>query len=137
MMPQNQTKKDKEPSRGQALVELALVLMLLVLIAFGVLDLGRAFHAAITISNAARVGARYGTFHPTDSATTITVTRMEAQNSGLRLTDANSTVSVICPAGCTTGNPIRVRVTYDLQLTMGFVLPNPVTIIRSVEMMIP
>ena len=45
--------------RGQSLVELALVLPLLALILLGILDLGRVFHAYITITNAAREGAFY------------------------------------------------------------------------------
>ena len=47
-------------SKGQELMEFAIVLPLLLLIVFGVLDLGRLFHALITITNAAREGARYG-----------------------------------------------------------------------------
>ena len=45
-------------SRGQALVEFALIFPLIVLILFGVMDLGRAIYAYNTIGNAARVGAR-------------------------------------------------------------------------------
>jgi len=44
--------------RGQALVEFALVFPLIVLILFGVFDLGRAIYAYNTIGNAARLGAR-------------------------------------------------------------------------------
>jgi len=43
---------------GQELVELALLIPLLLLIAVGVLDLGRLFHASITITNSARVKPR-------------------------------------------------------------------------------
>lgn len=44
--------------RGQALVEFALILPLLVLLLVGVFDFGRAIYAYNTISNAARQGAR-------------------------------------------------------------------------------
>lgn len=44
--------------RGQALVELALVLPLFLLVVLGVFDLGRAIYAANTINNAARDAAR-------------------------------------------------------------------------------
>ena len=43
---------------GQALVEFALVFPVMVLLLFGILDLGRAIYAYNTISNAAREGAR-------------------------------------------------------------------------------
>ena len=42
--------------RGQALTELVLVLPLLALLFIGVLDLGRAYHTQVAVSNAARVG---------------------------------------------------------------------------------
>jgi Flp pilus assembly protein TadG len=45
-------------SRGQGLVEFALVFPVLVLLLFGVLDMGRAVYAYSTIGNAARQGAR-------------------------------------------------------------------------------
>ena len=51
-------------SRGQSLVEFALVLPLFVLLLVGVFDLGRAFFAYIAISNAAREGTRVYTFWP-------------------------------------------------------------------------
>jgi Flp pilus assembly protein TadG len=45
-------------SRGQGLVEFALVFPVIALLLFGVLDLGRAVFAYNTIANAARQGAR-------------------------------------------------------------------------------
>src|SRR5436305_13655490 len=44
---------------GQALTEFVLVLPFLILIFMGVLDLGRAFHDHVAVSNAARVGVIY------------------------------------------------------------------------------
>jgi Flp pilus assembly protein TadG len=50
-------KRRKGPS-GQGLVEFALVIPILLLIFFGIFDLGRAVYALNTISNAARQAAR-------------------------------------------------------------------------------
>jgi Flp pilus assembly protein TadG len=44
--------------RGAAAVELALVLPLLLLLLFGIVDFGRMLHAQITLTEAAREGAR-------------------------------------------------------------------------------
>src|SRR5881227_194281 len=44
---------------GQALTEFSLLLPALALIFVGVLDLGRAFHTHVAVSNAARVGIIY------------------------------------------------------------------------------
>lgn len=122
--------------RGQELIELAILLPLLLLIAFGVLDLGRLYHAAITITNAAREGARYGTFFPEDVSDIINATRAEAQASSIDLT--TSLIQVGCPEGCGSGLPIRVTVHYNFDLIMGLVLPDPnLELIRSAEMMVP
>src|ERR671918_2617172 len=48
----------RKPSRGQTLVEFALIIPLFVLLLFGILDFGRAVLAYNSISNAAREGAR-------------------------------------------------------------------------------
>ena len=45
-------------SKGQSLVETALVLPLLLLIVFGTIEFGRVFNAYLVVSNASREGAR-------------------------------------------------------------------------------
>jgi Flp pilus assembly protein TadG len=123
---------------GQELVEFAIVLPILLLVAFGVLDLGRIFHSAITITNAAREGARYGMTNVDDVDGIIAATLAEAQNSGIDL--STSLISVSCPAGaCGPRLPVRVTVQYNFTFIMiGFVFPNPnLAIIRSAEMMVP
>ena len=47
-----------QPSRGQSLVEFALILPVFLLILFGLFDLGRAVYGWSTINNAAREAAR-------------------------------------------------------------------------------
>ncbi len=48
----------RHTDRGSATVELALVLPLLLLLLFGVIDFGRMLHTQITLTEAAREGAR-------------------------------------------------------------------------------
>lgn len=50
-----------EREAGGAMVELAVVLPLLLVIAIGVMDYGRVFATSVTVANAARAGAEYGT----------------------------------------------------------------------------
>jgi Flp pilus assembly protein TadG len=45
--------------KGQALVELALVLPILILLLFGIIEFGRILNAYIMVSNASREAARY------------------------------------------------------------------------------
>jgi len=54
--------------RGQALVEVALTLPLLLLLILGAMDFGRMFYTKIILTNAAREGANYlaRNYHDTD-----------------------------------------------------------------------
>ena len=58
----------KDRRRGDAIVEFALVLPILLLILFGILELGRVLDAWIVVQNAAREGARVGTLDATAAA---------------------------------------------------------------------
>ena len=55
----------RDQSRGQALVELAIISVVLLLILGTVLDLGRLFYAQITVENAARAGVLVAAREPT------------------------------------------------------------------------
>lgn len=54
---------NRERSRGQALVEVALVAPLFFLLVFGTIDIGRVIWANDAVANAAREGARYASVH--------------------------------------------------------------------------
>jgi len=58
-------------SRGQSLVEFALVSLGLVMLLFGVVELCRLVLVYTTISNAARVGVRYATVHGSDNSASL------------------------------------------------------------------
>jgi hypothetical protein len=58
----------RDGSRGQALVEFALVFPLIVLIVFGFVDVGRAVLTYNTLTNAARQGARVAVVSQVDPA---------------------------------------------------------------------
>src|SRR5713101_5857916 len=49
--------------RGQAIVETALLLPVLMLLVMGSADLGRVFYYSIAVTNAAREAARQGTYY--------------------------------------------------------------------------
>src|SRR5690348_11240592 len=91
--------------RGQALVEFALCIVLLLAVIFAVIEFGRLMLVYTTIGNAARIGARYAIVHAGDSTGTQT-----AVNGFLHagtVNTSNSTVTVSLPgypdgtvAGC-------------------------------------
>jgi len=79
--------------RGSVAVEFALLLPVLLLIIFGTIDFGRAINAQITLTQAAREGARLASLGYTSSAVT---TRTQSAATGL----SNVTVTVTtCAAG--------------------------------------
>jgi Flp pilus assembly protein TadG len=60
------TKRDLSPEheRGQSLVELALVFVLLLWLVSVILDLGRAYYVIVALENAAEEGAAYASIDP-------------------------------------------------------------------------
>lgn len=71
-------RRDRERSRGQSLVEFSLVLVPLLLLILGVVQFGLIFNSYVTITNAAREGARSGTIYVYDRTLT------KAQNDAAR-----------------------------------------------------
>ncbi len=72
----------KHEHKGQAMVEMALLLPLLVLLAIGMVDLGRAFYYKEAITNVAREGARYGASDPHATESQIEAAALQ-ENDGL------------------------------------------------------
>lgn len=56
-------KKLVKSEKGQALVEFALVLPILLMLLCGIIDFGWLYYNQITLNNAAREGARYAVIH--------------------------------------------------------------------------
>ncbi len=55
-------------NKGQTLVELSLVIVLLLMLVVGFTEFGRAWHNTTVLNNAARAGARYASTHPLSSS---------------------------------------------------------------------
>jgi Flp pilus assembly protein TadG len=78
--------------RGAAAVEFALLLPLLLLIVFGIIDFGRAINAQVTLTQAAREGARLVALGQPNITS-----RTQAAATGL--SPVTVTVVTACPAG--------------------------------------
>ncbi|PKO20436.1 MAG: hypothetical protein CVU38_20120 [Chloroflexi bacterium HGW-Chloroflexi-1] len=103
---------------GQSMVEFGLILPLLILILAGMVDLGGGIRDYIVTTNAVQVGARYGSFNPSDSAGIQA--RIQNSASGTSMTITSVTVSY--PNGNASGNPIMVQVTYQVSTILGSIL---------------
>jgi Flp pilus assembly protein TadG len=112
--------------RGQALVEFALCIVLLLAVTFAVIEFGRLMLVYTTIGNAARIGARYAIVHAGDSTGTQTIV-----NDFLHVGTVNtssSTVTVSLPgypdgtvSGCTLpGCLVNVTVSYPYDPLMTY-----------------
>ncbi len=115
-------------TRGQSLVELALILPIFMLFFAAILDLGRIAAAQIAVTNAAREGvfqaAQTPTDHdstkscPADGASNVIYCRIKLESSG-GVSIAPTDVAVTCsPVDCATGigNTVSVRVNGHFRL---------------------
>lgn len=106
-------------SRGQALVELALVMPLLIVLLAAALDLGRLFYSRITVTNAAREGAIEAAYNPTsfqagqpcNKTSNRVMCRAINEASGSFVTIAPADVSLACAPACASGLGNKVKVT--------------------------
>ncbi len=92
--------------RGAAAVEFALLLPLLLFLVFGIIDFGRALNAQITLTQAAREGARLAALGESN-----VISGTKAAASGLSPVGVN--VLTLCPANAGAGVDAKVQVTYS------------------------
>jgi len=112
---------------GQALVEMAIILPLLLLLLLGTIEMGRIFHSYIVVTQASREGARVAAVGQSDAEINTVV----AENTS----SLGGTVRVgITPAHADrrVGDTVTVEVQYEIDLvapmiTAFFPDPFPVT----------
>jgi PKD repeat protein len=118
-------------SRGQSLVEFALVLPLLLVFLATVLDLGRIYYANISLLNAAREGAfqasktpgSYQAGQPCNTNTNLIVCRVQLESKGSMVEIAATDINVACAkAGC----PVEADSTVRVEVSGQFQLITPI-----------
>lgn len=117
-------------SRGQALVEFALILPIFLLLALAAIDLGRVFYSQITVTNAARAGAMTAAADPSSwidgapcSATNKVMCSAIKEAVGSFVTVGAGDVTRSCTGGCATGADPANTVT--ISVTGRFTLATP------------
>lgn len=119
-MPANQKNKSRG-ERGQSMVEFAFSAVFILLLLVGVVDLGRAFFAYMTLRDAAQEGALYGATYPNDIEGIKNRVRGTAKFP-VDLTDpVNVTIAdpIILGNACA-GNALKIQVTYNFTITTPF-----------------
>ena len=104
--------------QGAAMVEFALVLPILIMLVFGIIEFGRAFNADISLTHAAREGARE---YAITQDTTAGINAARGAATSLNPDDMSFTVSA-----CNFGDPATMRITYPFTLSVPFVPLGPI-----------
>ncbi len=120
---------------GQSLVEFAMVVPLLLLVLFAIIDFGRIYQGHVSLTNAAREGARAGAVGESSATVqtrvattaspltpTVSVT-IPSKSGDSVVVDATATVTLITPLGAminfvssgTMSNSFTLRATADMR----------------------
>jgi Flp pilus assembly protein TadG len=113
--------------RGAALVEAVLLMPLLLILLFGIVDVGRVVYTKITLHDAAQEGSVYGAYNP-GNATQVQTRVVESMDS---LSLATSDVTITCPNP--PGGVIRVTVQTDVSMFTPLFTGWTVTLSSSVD----
>jgi Flp pilus assembly protein TadG len=109
---------------GQALVEMALVLSILLLLLTGIVEFGRVLSAQLVVSHASREGARIGVVGAIDD-----LISQRATDAAATLDAGKVIVSVSpSPSERLRGSQLTVKVEYPVDIVMPFmdkILPDP------------
>jgi len=103
-------KEEKRGERGQAVAEFALIVPIFLLLVFAIVDFGMGFHAWITVTNAAREGARLGAVGGTQTEVEDQVYDTSAS------LDADQMTVLVTNAEGDPGEAVTVDVSYDYEL---------------------
>ncbi len=114
-----QNHRNARAEAGQAAVEYALVLTLLLILTFGGLEGFRALYVRNTVTYAAYEAAHYGITHPTD----VNGIRAKAIQVSVAVDLKPSDITADC-GKCTRGSWITVNITYQFKSSFSLVVPN-------------
>jgi len=105
--------KKLKGERGQAMVEFAMIVPIFLLLVFAIVDFGMGLYSWITVTNAAREGARIGAV----GADSTTITQRVRDTAG-SLNNSNLTVTVqnASDQGGVSGSSVSVHVDYQYHL---------------------
>ncbi|ACL42391.1 TadE family protein (plasmid) [Pseudarthrobacter chlorophenolicus A6] len=108
--------KHLRSERGSVAVEFALILPILIAVLLGIMEFGRAYNAQITVTAAAREGARVMSIQGSPA---LAKTAVQAASPALNPQLSTGQIQV-SPTTCTAGANVTVTVTYRLNFITGF-----------------
>ncbi|MCR3921642.1 MAG: pilus assembly protein [Firmicutes bacterium] len=120
--------------KGQAIVESALVVPIILLLLLGMVEMGRVTNAYLVVTHAARHGARYGAVGATNDEIIERIIDVATP-----LNPAELTIVIMPETGRAAGGDIQVSVTYPVQLITPVVeslISNPFPVKSEITMRI-
>ena len=106
-------RKSREGERGQALVEFAITVPILLFLLLGIVDFARAWNVYQVLTDAGREGARLAVVDNGSTAADVrTVVRQAAARAGITVQDADIAIN----EGAARGDPTTVTITHGHEL---------------------
>ncbi len=121
--------------KGAAAVEFALILPLLVLLVFGIIEFGRVYNIYLTVTHAAREGARIASVRNGTGATDEEIKQIVDDRSPIYITSSNVEINP-GPDFKTPGQPIDVGVHYTATINIPLFGAYPVHLVSTGTMRI-
>ena len=147
----SRSRRKRSRSRGQSLVEFALIFPAFILILSGILDFGFMLYSRMTVINATREGARYAVTHrdPATSLPGLVDSKIRSVASGLTLANlptVNPTCIPLAQAACDftaggspdplAGDAIRVTTNYTYRSFFPLLFGTTFNLSSTVQMVL-
>jgi hypothetical protein len=145
--------RSQSGQQGQAMVETALMILVVLLLLMGIIQFGFIFYAHVRVSNAAREGARAGSLwlmngNPDELCDRVEVgvwselpADAEQEDVTMEITLTGGPYQCLGSPAVAAGEPITVTVTYDYDLPVVTalpiirdIIPSPYPVSRTVVM---
>lgn len=97
--------------RGQALVEFAIIIPILLAVLLGIVEFARAWQIQQVVTNAAREGARVGVINTNGSAEVYAAIQVYLESANVDISQADWTTGTVLSS--TSGDPDTVMVSYN------------------------
>ena len=126
----------RKTEQGQAIVEMALVLPILIMLIFGIVEFGRILNTYMIVTDLSREGAREGAVGGTDSDIETTV-RSNATAADLEESDLSVLINPASGGIRARGTSVEVQVSYPVDIiapVIGTIIGDPYIVTSQTTM---
>ena len=123
----------RKTERGQAVVEMALVLPILLMLVFGIIEFGRILNTYMIVTNLSREGAREGAVGGTDAQ----IIEVVENGANLDVSLINTVIDPLSAAPRPRGSSVTVIVSYDVDIiapVIGTLIGDPYIVTSQTTM---